>query len=128
MVSSLLPVADDMDLQASNAGQRLKNLVVSAGTSSATLSVTVSVVEIVRHSATSRVSASLCRRGPYRRWPRDMPNASFLAPMVRFISFEIFATGVFERECAFSSRTSSLVHSRRTGRFVGVFAIWSPSY
>jgi hypothetical protein len=45
------------------------------------------------------------------------------APMVRFISLEIFATGVFERECAFNSRTSSLVHSRRTTRFFAVLAI-----
>jgi hypothetical protein len=43
--------------------------------------------------------------------------------MVRFVSLEISATGVLERECAFSSRTSSLVHSRRF-RFLAFFAIW----
>lgn len=55
----------------------------------------------------------------YRLCPSGIPiwNAFWRnAPTVRFVSLEIFATGVFERECAFSSRTFSLVHSRRLVR------------
>jgi hypothetical protein len=47
--------------------------------------------------------------------------------MVRFVSLEIFATGVLKRECSFSSRTFSLVQSRRFARLVFV-AIWVLSY
>ena len=46
--------------------------------------------------------------------------------MVRFVSLEISLTGVLERECALSSRTLSLVHSRRFLR-LAVFAILVPS-
>jgi len=44
------------------------------------------------------------------------------APSVRFVIFEIVATGVFARECAFNSRRFSFVHSRRFLR-LAVFAI-----
>jgi hypothetical protein len=37
---------------------------------------------------------------------------------VRFIIFEIFETGVLERECPRSSRTSELVQDLRAVRFV----------
>jgi hypothetical protein len=40
------------------------------------------------------------------------------APIVRFISFEIFATGVLAFECALSVRTSSLVHGITSRRAV----------
>lgn len=38
------------------------------------------------------------------------------APTVRFISLEIFATGVRAFECAFRARTSSFVHGLMTRR------------
>lgn len=46
--------------------------------------------------------------------------------MVRFVSLEIFATGVLERECALSSRTFSLVHSRRFLRLAVAILVLSP--
>jgi hypothetical protein len=45
-----------------------------------------------------------------------MPARRRSAPTVRFISFEIFATGVRALECAFSARMSSFVHGLITRR------------
>ena len=44
------------------------------------------------------------------------------APIVRFICLEIFTTGVFAFECAFSVRQSPLVHGTRLVTFFAVFA------
>jgi hypothetical protein len=48
--------------------------------------------------------------------------------MVRFICLEISTTGVFAFECAFSVRSSSLVHRLRLLIFLRVFAIQTPVF
>jgi hypothetical protein len=48
--------------------------------------------------------------------------------MVRFICLEISTTGVFAFECAFSVRSSSLVHRLRLLIFLPVFAIKTPVF
>jgi hypothetical protein len=45
------------------------------------------------------------------------------APTVRFINFDIFATGVLAFEWAFSARWSPLVHERRFTDLFTRFAI-----
>jgi hypothetical protein len=52
----------------------------------------------------------------YARESKDTPSVNAfcdVAPGVRLSAFAIFATGIFWRARVFSSRTSSLVHSRR---------------
>lgn len=54
-----------------------------------------------------------------RRSPNPIPSMPARrrnAPTVRFISFEIFATGVCAFECAFNVRISSFVHDLITRR------------
>ena len=56
----------------------------------------------------------------YPRVSNDTPSVNAfccVAPGVRFSDFAILATGVFWRASVFSSRTSSLVHSRRFAFF-----------
>jgi len=56
----------------------------------------------------------------YARVSNDTPSVNAfccVAPGVRFSDFAILATGIFWRARVFSSRTSSLVHSRRFAFF-----------
>jgi hypothetical protein len=60
---------------------------------------------------------TVCRTWVYRWCPSPIPRCSAFwrsAPIVRFVSLDILATGVFAFECALSSLMSAFVHSRRT--------------
>ena len=46
----------------------------------------------------------------YRWWPKPIPNVNAFCrndPSLRFICFAIFAIGVLDRECCFSSLISA---------------------
>jgi hypothetical protein len=84
------------------------------------------------HAATSIFSISsrpLSNPVPmpnYRRWPTGIPRAKAfcrIAPAVRFMAFEILATGVLLLECAFRSRTCSLVQATRFVRVLVLFGL-----
>ncbi len=60
----------------------------------------------------------------YRRWPTGIPRARAfcrIAPAVRFITLEIFSTGVLLLECVLRSRTCSLLQATRFVRVLAFF-------
>ena len=59
-------------------------------------------------------------------WPTGIPRAKAfcrIAPAVRFMAFEILATGVLLLECAFRSRTCSLLQATRFVRALVLFGL-----
>src|SRR5260370_3554848 len=77
-------------------------------------------ISIVAASARDRLALSP------RRWPSGKPRSCAFcrsAPAVRFMALAIFLTGDLLRECALSSRTSSLDQGRRLLRSFGCHQI-----
>jgi hypothetical protein len=71
-----------------------------------------------------RVVLRKCLVPAYRRWPIGIPKPRAfcrIAPAVRFITLEIFSTGVLLLECVLRSRTCSLLQATRFVRVLAFF-------